>query len=166
MNRTIELIRLVKVCERIDGRKKLQKIVHLLKEAGHPLDYRFGFHFHGPFSAELKGEIDLLTSEQLIEETCGSTDSGSFPQFSYAVSSSADALLQSVGGAQNPEWGACAKSLNKKSAQELESISTIVYLIRHGVDEASLNNKFKELKPHLFGYLESSKATARQITKK
>lgn len=163
MNRTIELIRLVMVCGHIDGRKKLQKIVHILKEAGHPFDYRYGFHFHGPFSVELKGEIDLLTAERLIEEKEGATDSGAFPQYSYTASSEAAKLLKNVPCSDTPGWAELAKSLNAKSAQELETISTVVYLMRHGNTVDALSEQFKQLKPQLVAQFDSAKAFADKV---
>lgn len=165
MNRTIELIRLIAACDKIDGRKKLQKIVHILKEAGHPFDYRYGFHFHGPFSAELKGDIDVLVGEGLICEQEGPTDSGAFSQYSYSPSDAADNLLNHYGTSGPQAWESLAKSLNAKSPQELESISTLIYLIRHGNTGAHLGEQFKRLKPQLAAQFDSAKAFAEKVVR-
>lgn len=163
MSRTIELLRLLRVCEQIEGRKKLQKMVHILREAGHPFAYRYGYHFHGPFSAELKGEIDALVQEQLIDEQPGGSTSGNFVQYSYRPEASASLLLDSLGHSAPPPWTDLARALNAKSAQELETISTIIYLMRSGCTGVSLRERFVQLKPHLAGQFEIASAYARTV---
>lgn len=164
MSRTIELLRLLRVCERVEGRKKLQKLVHILREAGHPFAYRYGYHFHGPFSIELKGEIDALIEEELIIEERGESDSGDFIQYTYRLGEGALNLLNSRSDRSPEPWAPLAKELNAKSAQELEAISTVIYLIRNGCTEESLRDRFGQLKPHLLSQYEGASSCARSLT--
>lgn len=163
MNRTIELLRLVQSCARIDGRKKLQKMVHILKEAGYPFDYRYRFHFHGPFSAELKGEIDILSKEELISEEESATGFGDFRQYTFKASPAMNNLLNEMGLVGSPAWEPLAKSLNAKSAQELEAISTIIFLVRNGAKTTDLRGQFKRLKPQLESVYDSAASFANGI---
>jgi uncharacterized protein YwgA len=165
MNRIVELLRLIQTCEKVEGRKKLQKIVHLLKEAGFPFDYRYGFHYHGPFSAELKGEIDRLVAEGFLDEAASQPSSAEYRQYSYAVRPAAQAVLANSESAR-PGWSDVAKSLNAKSAQELEAISTVAYLRRHGYEAESLRDRFTQLKPQLSAYLDNALRTAMALVGK
>lgn len=155
MNRTVELLRLIDYCNSIVGRKKLQKIVHILKESGHPFPYRYGFHFHGAFSAELKAEIDALLSEELIEEKEDGSLYGGFHQYQYHSTDRAKEFLLGLDTGA-PKWAPLAARLNAKPAQELEAISTVLYLRQHGCPEFDLKTRFEQLKPHLADKFESS----------
>lgn len=156
MSRTIELLRLIKTCGKIEGRKKIQKIVHILKEYGQPFSYRYGFHFHGPFSAELKAEIDLLVSEKLVVEEESSTGSASYRQYIYSSTPFLEDILKDLNKLEEPIWSGLARTLNDKSPQELEAISTLIYLARNGVSHNEIQARFEQLKPHLAGYYSSS----------
>jgi len=163
MNRTLELLRLVQTCGQIDGRKKLQKIVHVLKEVGYPFDFRYGFHFHGPFSAELKAEIDGLKCEDLVEEQDSSDPSSEFRHYSYSVSDAGAALLKNVYENQSPDWATLAQKLNSFAAKELEAISTIVFLMQMGKTNGDIDEQFKTLKPQLVREFEVAKNVAAQL---
>lgn len=163
MNRTIELLRVIECCGRIEGRKKLQKIVHILKEAGAPLGYRYGYHFHGPFSAELKGEIDTLVAEELLREEEGATPVADYKQYSYALGEAGAQVLRRYAPKERPEWQGLAAELNRKSAQELEAVSTLLYLRRHGYEGERLRAQFAQLKPQLTGGFGAAEAMAQRI---
>ncbi len=163
MNRTIELLRVIDCCGRVDGRKKLQKIVHILKEAGVPLGFRYGFHFHGPFSAELKGEIDTLVAEDILLEAEGATPVADYKQYSYSLGEAGAEMLREYAPKEKPEWQGLAAELNRKSAQELEAVSTLLYLRRHGYEGERLRRQFGELKPQLVGGYEAAETMAREV---
>ncbi|RJQ48733.1 MAG: hypothetical protein C4538_03370 [Nitrospiraceae bacterium] len=43
------------------GKTALQKLIYLLQEAYNvPLEYNFKFHFYGPFSSRLSGDLDYV----------------------------------------------------------------------------------------------------------
>ncbi len=149
MSRVIELLRLFKTCSSIIGRKKLQKMVFILKELGNPLSYRYSYHLHGVFSAELKAEIDTLVAQQLIEQSEDDAMYGEFHQYKYASTGRLSKLLKIGGYHDQPNWSGVAKQLNLKSPQELEAISTIMFLERQGCSEVDLKSRFEQLKPQL-----------------
>ena len=166
MSRAQSLLSLLAVCGEVVGRKKLQKIVHILKESSHPFEYRYGFHFHGPFSAELKGEIDLLVAEDMVRENEGVAGSGLYLQYSYCVSARGKEFLNQHPAAEVSRWSDLATHLNKKSAQELEAISTIIFLLGHGTSEADVKERFISLKPQLLSLFDSAFAEAGQLRTK
>lgn len=163
MSREFEVLKLLAVCDRIEGRKKLQKLVHILKEAGFPFKFRYGYHFHGPFSSELKAGIDALVADGMVQEEEGETFSGDHRQFTYRLDDSARAFLPS---AIAPDWAALARSLNEKSPKELEAISTVIFLMREGCDDARLRERFLLLKPHLSHQMPSALQAAQRLISK
>jgi hypothetical protein len=51
-----------KYLEKIEGRKRFQKIIFLLQEQfGFDFGYRFTAYLYGPYSAQLQNDIDILT---------------------------------------------------------------------------------------------------------
>jgi uncharacterized protein len=163
MRRTIELLKLLQVCGQIDGRKKLQKMVHILREAGHPFTFRYGYHFHGPFSAELKGEIDALVLEGLVSEQPVESGSGDYVQYTYRPEDTAEEILRSIGYSDSPRWAALARNLNERSAQELEAFSTVLFLKRNDASGLNIQDRFKQLKPHLVGHFEGAERFAHSL---
>lgn len=140
---------LLKTAGNIRGRKKLQKIVHLLQTLrGVRFGYSFQFSFFGPYSADLKADMDQLTREGLINETSSNTSTGQ-PTYSFSLSEAMDKLLEDVRAGSPSTWADLALKLNSKSAQELEGISTIVFLERMGWADEALVEQFRTLKPRL-----------------
>ncbi|HVZ94482.1 MAG TPA: hypothetical protein VG797_08225 [Phycisphaerales bacterium] len=162
MNRTIELLRLLLACNTIEGRKKLQKIVHILREMGYPFPFRYGYHLHGPFSSELKSEIEVLVAERLVEEVQGDT---LYDSRMYTYKASRE-VCDLVGPQVTADWVPVARDLNNKSAQELEAISTLIYLARSGHGEDDIQSRFEKLKPHLSQYFASAWLLAESVLSK
>jgi len=150
MQRMLNVAKLVAVCHQIEGRKKLQKIVHLLREAGYHQEFshQFGYLHYGPYSRELRHEIDSLAeNSSLITES--SISRGEFTSFTYSPSPELENLLEELEMEREPEWASLARELNSREAQELEAISTIIYLRRLGHAGGELKSKFMNLKPSL-----------------
>lgn len=140
---------LLNITGSIRGRKKLQKIVHLLQTLrGVRFGYSFQFSFFGPYSADLKADMDQLTQEGLVNETPDSTATG-LSTFTFSLSTSMKELLEDVHVEKQADWADFAARLNAKSAEELEGISTIVFLERVGWSGEELREQFSELKPRL-----------------
>ncbi len=135
---------------KIDGRKRLQKIIHLLQARGYEeFSYCFDLHYYGPFSRELADELDFLCQANLIIE------SKENDTFHYSLNKK----LNRLGTPKNPElklspWDSFAKALNKHETGFLEAASTIAFLEKTGCRTSSqLRSKFNQLKPklsHLF----------------
>lgn len=147
MDKFIQVAKLVCSCGRIEGRVKFQKIVHILKEMGYPFREEFGYLHHGPYSSDLKREIDQLVSWELISEE--NDPVRDYPRFSYAASEAVDDILVQLDETAESDWQQAATELNRKSARELEGISTVMFLRRNDFDGVRLERRFKELKPHL-----------------
>src|SRR5262245_16788301 len=68
MQGMLQLLRLIDSLGKVEGRKKLQKIVHILKARGHDFPQHFGYLHYGPFSSEVAAEMDSLVSGKLVKE--------------------------------------------------------------------------------------------------
>lgn len=149
MTITLNLANLISVCGEITGRKKIQKIVHLLQVAKFrdQFPYAFGYLHFGPYSHGVKSDLDLLTRESLVKEV--SASAGEHATFRYEPSPSLAEDLKSVGIEPSPEWSSLARRLNAMTPQRLEAASTVAFLRERGFDGEALRSRFKELKPFL-----------------
>lgn len=147
MHPVIPVLQLLLALMRVDGRKRLQKTVHILKELGAPFRERFEYSYYGMYSAQLKGELDALEMEGLVSER--EDQSGLHP--SYIVESTAKlaALLDELQLATPPSWIGLARQLNGLSVSVLEGVSTILFLRRTESDVAVVRQRLLALKPHL-----------------
>lgn len=149
MNPAVQIALLLKVLGRVAGRKKFQKLVHILQHLGYPFSERFEYSYYGMYSQELRGELDALASDDLIAEEQDTTYGGQ-PTFTYLPTEKLDPLLDELKLAgEVPVWAKMAKHLNRFEAQVLEGISTIFFLQKLGVSGDQLKAKFASLKPHL-----------------
>ena len=85
----------------LQGRKRLQKIVFFLQEAGCPLGCRFTLHHFGPYSRDVADACDEIVAAGLVDERAESQNG--VTQYAYAlkpptrdmISREADASLRS-----------------------------------------------------------------------
>lgn len=162
MNSVLNLGKLIVVCGAITGRKKLQKIVHLLQVAGFKSDFPhdFGYLHFGPYSHGVKHDLDLLTSEKLVEEQ--PTDVGGHGTFRYSPAPELTGGLDAIGIAAHPAWEDEARRLNKQTPQRLEAASTIAFLRERGFESELLRCRFRELKPLLDSDFENAMLLLRE----
>jgi uncharacterized protein YwgA len=136
-----QLAKLVQWAGTLEGRKRLQKVVFLLKAAGYPArGAEFGLHHFGPYSREIAERVDEMTSLQLLQEEC----IGGPPrqQFNYNLTDEAKARLATVeatprGKALADEiasFEAQAKELLGKDVRELEVAATMVFFYQQRAD--------------------------------
>lgn len=164
MDLLLNVALLVRACGEIKGRKKLQKIVYILQEAGGPFRERFGMLHYGPYSSELKSELDLLVDDnnRLIAEE---KVQEAYETYVYSPGEKLDELLTSVEATPEPSWAKTARDLNKRSAQMLEAVSTILFLQRRGFDSDRIEERFKKIKPQLAALFdEAQKLAAKYVT--
>ncbi len=148
MNGAINIARLVNACGTIEGRKKLQKIVYLLQSLGYPFREDFRYLHYGPYSSQVKNEIDWLVDDvDLIDEK--PTNAGPFQTYLYTPKIHLTEQLKGIGLDSLPEWAEKARELNQHDAQTLEAISTVVFLRKCGYEDDRLRERFGELKPKL-----------------
>jgi len=166
MQKLINITKLVDVCKTIEGRKKLQKIVHILQESGFRSEFpqEFGYLHYGPYSSELREDLDQLTSTrwEFLEEKSVSSPGG-YPTFRCSMTDHASECLENAGINDNPAWKSLAVELNKKSAQELEAISTVIFLQKHGYKDKALKSQFNSLKPALKSGFDSALENAKNL---
>ncbi len=161
MHPVIPVLQLLHALNRIEGRKKVQKTVHILKELGAPFGERFEYSFYGMYSAQLKGELDTLEREGLVTEH--ETQSGTHPTYVVESTPKLSELLEELHLATPPNWVETARQLNSLPAQTLEGISTILFLRRTESDPAAIHQRLLSLKPHLASVADACVAAADRL---
>ena len=158
------IARLIDELDGVEGRTRLQKIVHLLGER-FPNEFRqrFTLHYFGPFSRELAGEMDFLISAKLVAEDCPADDTDA--PYRYRVASdAADKRIKEASGPKTPEWIDLAQRLNLEDKPTLEALSTLVFLRnRLGHSPDLLQRQFQRVKPHLADRFETSVRLADEL---
>jgi hypothetical protein len=133
---------------RIEGRKKMQKIIYLSQEFGF-MDklYNFEWNYYGVYSQDLSSDIQSACGFDLIEEE---KEIDAYNNVKYEI------RLK-----ENPdiEFKACSKrknkffhEINQLDVKELEVISSIIYFRRKGYLKEKIDGLLKSYKGHL-GYL-------------
>jgi len=131
---------LVKMAGTINGRKKFQKMVHILKARRVDFQQSFDFHYYGPYSVDLQLEIDEMTSQGLLNEQKHNNT------FIYAVNSGDDDIAEDTLRSRAD----LIRYLNDQAPQVLELVSTFYYLKDHGYqDMDKIVKKTEMLKTHL-----------------
>lgn len=126
------------------GRKRLQKVVFFLQEAGCDLGCHYTLHHFGPYSRDVADTCDEMVAAGLIEEKRGPR-SGSLhyvykltPQIQELVNSTPEPRIQ-----QSQEFG---KELIEMDIWQLELGSTILFFHRQNRDWQQALNKACEFK--------------------
>lgn len=130
----------------IEGRKKLQKMVHILQSRGAPFRESFELSHFGAFSGELHAEVDCLVRDKLIEEQ---EPLKAGKGWTYRASPKLRELFSGLAIPRKAGWLDLAAELNKRSAQDLEGISTVIFLQDRGWTGKALREQFHVLKPHI-----------------
>jgi uncharacterized protein len=159
----LQVAHLVARLKRVAGRKKMQKLVHILQELGHPFHERFEYSYYGMYSVELRNELDRLESENLLVEEPHENGKG---DTTYVVKSTKDLdKLVSTLKDNSAKWEKVADQLNQWSAQTLEGISTILFFRNRGLEDAQLRQRVLTLKPHLSQIYHACEKKAEQLRK-
>lgn len=82
----------------LQGRKRLQKVVFFLQEAGCPLDCRYTLHHFGPYSRDVADACDEIVAAGLVNEIAESQNG--VTQYTYALKPSTRDLV-----ADEPDLG-------------------------------------------------------------
>lgn len=131
----------------IRGRKKFQKIVHILKVKGADFNESFDYHYFGPYSSELQLELDEMTSKGILKE-----EEGANGCYEYSLAYEGKDVAEKI------PYSDLANYLNNQQPQVLELVSTFYYLLEHGVkDFDTAVQKAAALKPHLAHRIETAK---------
>lgn len=123
------------------GKTALQKIVYLLQEIGRvPIGYQYFFYHHGPYSADLAGDIDFVSTLGGINVSYDSF----INMYSITEGSKIDMLLGKGSDflkAYKDKIDRVISDFKGKKAKDLELLSTIVYSVGMAQGESSLSEK-------------------------
>lgn len=148
------LIRLFAIAPIIKGRKKLQKTVYLLQQAGVPYTEKFKYYHYGPYSSELQVEIDRLVRQELINETYTGD------AYVYKITEKGEEFIQQYSSLNNCKFELSehlVKRIIDNNTSILEMASTYAYLLEMGYKEEDAMVKAGELKPHLYERLDEAR---------
>ena len=109
----------------IKGRKRLQKVVFFLQQAGCPLDCRFTLHHFGPYSRDVADTCDEMVAAGLIEEH-GGPPTGEM-QYGYTLKPATRHLLGQTADAQLRPFQTLGTDLINENLWSLELGSTILF---------------------------------------
>lgn len=112
------------------GRKRLQKLVFFLQEAGCPLHCRFTLHNFGPYSRDVADACDEIVAAGLVEETGGSSAGDPYSQYSYSLKPNTAQLLRDLHDPKLSQFQALASELINEHLWTLELGSTILFFYR------------------------------------
>lgn len=116
--------------EKIEGRKRLQKLVCVLKHKYKiPFSYKFKPYYYGPYSEGLTEAVDTLVGLDYLRETKETLNYG-ISKYTYVLT---DSGKDKAGGLNNADQGVdldafktAIRTLGSKSTEELVSESKSV----------------------------------------
>lgn len=127
---------------KIEGKKRLQKLVHLASLVDRNINVNFRIHHYGPFSAELANTVEYLALMGKIKEDLSPV--GVYGTFKSVYTLPDGAKVKSH------LKEACVAVLNELDAYstvELEVASTIAFFMTQHFARKDAVKKTKELKP-------------------
>jgi hypothetical protein len=148
MNPTLRVAQLMRLLRRVEGRKKLHKQVHILQELGYPFAERFEYSYYGMYSQELRAEVASLVKDKLVQEKASPNQPGEWT-YTFESTPALDQFLDGLEVEKEPPWAPVAENLNSLHTQKLEGVSTILFLLKRGLQGEDLRERFHALKPHL-----------------
>lgn len=133
----------------VTGRKKCQKMIHILQECGFNFGFDFKLALYGAYSSNLQTQLESCVSHRYVQEVSSQTPTAGFVTSSFKANKHLDKILLALGSDSAPQWTSLAQTLNEKETRLLEATSTILYLESAGVSSAEMQSRFTALKPHL-----------------
>ncbi len=116
----------------IQGRKRLQKIVFFLQQAGCDLGCRYTLHYFGPYSRDVADACDEMVAAQLIDENV--VDQSGNKQYAYTLKPQTRELLRNTPENQLKKYQSLGKALVQEGIWSLELGSTILFFYRQSGD--------------------------------
>lgn len=153
LNNEYALISLFKTVSKITGRKRLQKTVYLLQQAGVPYVEKFSYHHYGPYSSELQARINMLVDHGLLSETYDSK------AYTYKITEEGSLFIEKYEEAFNNVFDLPRNTVNQlmgTNTSVLEMASTYAYLLEMGYQREKALTKASELKPYLVNVLDDA----------
>lgn len=112
----------------LEGRKRLQKVVFFLQQAGCPLDCQYRLHYFGPYSRDVADACDEMVAAGLVVETGGPRNGAM--QYDYSLKPAVRVVLEQSPDPQLQPFETLGKELLNESLWSLELGSTILFF--HG----------------------------------
>lgn len=126
------------------GRKRLQKVVFFLQQAGCDLQCHYTLHFFGPYSRDVADTCDEMVAAGLVEET-GGPKKGSM-QYAYKLKPEILKLVNAAPELQVQKFCDLGKQLIVADLWQLELGSTILFFHRQSGDWQSALKEACEFK--------------------
>lgn len=146
MEKYVLLGELFRRIPKIQGRKKLQKIVYICQQLGVPFQEGFHFHHYGPYSHALALEIEEMRALGLLQERDSKTGCD-YPTYEYELTVAGKKHLTSGSHAYDlSSYEKLLATLNSRTPRELELISTVFYLQAMDYEDGELADKVQQLK--------------------
>lgn len=142
------LLSVLSLVDKIDGRKKLQKLIYLVNSLGWNVFNDFRFYLYGPYSDRLFYELRNLREAELINESENNRS------YSYTITEKGNSLLNILQGKINESLEfksiALVKKLNTYSSEDLEIMASLYYLSTElGIHDNQLIDQLHNRKPYL-----------------
>lgn len=133
----------------VTGRKKFQKIVHLLQTQRAAIPFQFTYHHYGPYAPALQETLDRLVESHMVEEV--HTSGG----FVYRLTEDGEGFLKRLeqDGYHLAFDEKLFSTLVGKPATFLEVLSTYAYFREQGLSAEQARQKVQLLKAHLSEHL-------------
>jgi uncharacterized protein YwgA len=109
----------------LEGRKRLQKVVFFLQQAGCPLDCQYRLHYFGPYSRDVADACDEMVAAGLVIET-GRPRNGAM-QYDYSLKPEIRQLLEQTPDPRLQPFQPLGTELINESLWGLELGSTILF---------------------------------------
>ena len=109
----------------LQGRKRLQKVVYFLQQAGCRLDCRYTLHHFGPYSRDVADACDEMVAAGLIEEEARPQSWGT--QYSYKLAPRTGELLSQANDQSMEPFSSLGADLISQDIWLLELGSTIQF---------------------------------------
>lgn len=116
----------------LQGRKRLQKVVFFLQDAGCPLDCRYTLHRFGPYSYDVADRCDEMVAARLIDEVGGPANGDM--QYGYTLKPETRAALAQSSDSVMQAFQSLGTTLINENLWILELGSTILYFFRQSGD--------------------------------
>lgn len=116
----------------IQGRKRLQKVVFFLQQAGCPLGCQYTLHHFGPYSRDVADACDEMVAAGLIEEKI--EPQAGITQYGYTLKPQTLEFLRQVPQQQLQPFETIAKQLINENIWSLELGSTILFFYKQNGD--------------------------------
>jgi uncharacterized protein YwgA len=146
----LQLVEKMQYAKSWTGETHIQKTIYFLQKLFNvPLEYKYIFYKHGPFSFELRDELTELRADKILnlksKEPYGAT---------FLPGNHAEILKEKYGEKAKDYYKQMkfvAVEISNRSVRDLEKLSTALYVYKEEniFDSEKITDRIIELKPHI-----------------